>query len=69
MRLVISMLDLDVSGLFDRMVSVLVSIINPCRGSTPEAAACQAKVVHNMRHFVKTEGGVSHNHIKAQSIL
>jgi len=66
---VISMLDLDASECFDRMVGVLVSIINRCRGSTPEAAACQAEVVHNMRHFVKIKGGVSHNHIKRSQSL
>lgn len=50
MRLTISMLDLDASGCFDRMVGLLLSIINQTRGSTPEAAACQAEVVHKMRH-------------------
>jgi hypothetical protein len=55
----LGLVDVDVSGCFDRMVWRLLSLINQCNGMTQEAASCQAEVLHNMKHFVKTTKGIS----------
>jgi hypothetical protein len=64
MRQPMGLVDVDASGCFDRMVGRLLSLINQCNGMSQESASCQAEVLHNMLHFVKTTRGVSENYIK-----
>ena len=64
MRQPMGLVDVDATGCFDRMVGRLLSLINQCNGMTQEAASCQAEVLHNMRHYVKTTRGISDNYIK-----
>jgi hypothetical protein len=58
------LVDVDATGCFDRMVGRLLSLINQCNGMLQQAASCQAEVLHNMKHFVKTTRGISHNYIQ-----
>ena len=64
MRQPMGLVDVDATGCFDRMVGCLLSLINQCNGMTQQAASCQAEVIHNMKHFVKTTRGISENYIK-----
>jgi hypothetical protein len=64
MRQPLGLVDVDASGCFDRMVGRLLSLINQCNGMTQEAASCQAEVLHNMKHFVKTTKGISEQYIQ-----
>jgi hypothetical protein len=64
MRQPVGMVDVDATGCFDRMVGRLLSLINQCNGMPQNAAACQAEVLHNMKHFVKTKRGVSEKFIR-----
>jgi hypothetical protein len=64
MRQSMGLVDVDASGCFDRMVGRLLSLINQCNGMSQQAASCQAEVLHNMKHFVKTTRGISHNYIQ-----
>lgn len=64
MRQPLGLIDVDATGCFDRMVGRLLSIINQCNGMSQKAAACQAEVLHNMKHYVKTTRGISERYIK-----
>ena len=64
MRQPMGLVDVDATGCFDRMVGRLLSIINQCNGMTQEAAACQAEVLLNMKHYVKTTRGISEKYIQ-----
>ena len=64
MRQPMGLIDVDATGCFDRMVGRLLSLINQCNGMTQQAASCQAEVLHNMKHYVKTTRGISENFIK-----
>jgi hypothetical protein len=64
MRQSMGLVDVDATGCFDRMVGRLLSLINQCNGMTQQASSCQAEVLHNMRHYVKTTRGISENYIK-----
>ena len=64
MRQLMGLVDVDATGCFDRMVGRLLSLINQCNGMSQEAAACQAEVLHNMKHYVKTTRGISENYIE-----
>ena len=64
MRQPMGLVDVDATGCFDRMVGRLLSLINQCNGMTQQAASCQAEVLHNMKHFVKTTRGISDNYIQ-----
>jgi exonuclease III len=64
MRQPLGLVDVDATGCFDRMVGRLLSLINQCNGMPQQAASCQAKVLHNMKHYVKTTRGTSENYIK-----
>ena len=64
MRQPMGLVDVDATGCFDRMVGRLLSLINQCNGMSQEAAACQAEVLHNMKHYVKTTRGISEKYIK-----
>ena len=64
MRKPMGLVDVDATGCFDRMVGRLLSLINQCNGMSQEAAACQAEVLHNMKHYVKTTRGISENYIE-----
>jgi ribonuclease HI len=67
MRQPLGLIDVDATGCFDRMVGRLLSLINQCNGMSQEAASCQAEVLHNMKHYVKTTRGISENYIKRTS--
>jgi hypothetical protein len=54
MRQPVGMIDVDATGCFDRMVGRLLSLINQCNSMSQNAASCQAEVLHNMKHYVKT---------------
>ena len=64
MRQPMGLVDVDATGCFDRMVGRLLSLINQCNGMTQQASSCQAEVLHNMKHYVKTTRGISENYIK-----
>ena len=64
MRQPMGLVDVDATGCFDRMVGRLLSLINQCNGMTQEASSCQAEVLHNMKHYVKTTRGISENFIR-----
>ena len=64
MRQPMGLVDVDATGCFDRMVGRLLSLINQCNGMTQQASSCQAEVLHNMKHFVKTTRGISEKYIK-----
>ena len=64
MRQPMGLVDVDATGCFDRMVGRLLSLINQCNGMTQQAASCQAEVLHNMKHFVKTTRGISEKYIQ-----
>ena len=64
MRQPMGLVDVDATGCFDRMVGRLLSLINQCNGMAQKAAACQAEVLHNMKHYVKTTRGISEKYIK-----
>ena len=64
MRQPMGLVDVDATGCFDRMVGRLLSLINQCNGMTQQAASCQAEVLHNMKHFVKTTKGISDKYIQ-----
>ena len=64
MRQPMGLVDVDATGCFDRMVGRLLSLINQCNGMSQQAASCQAEVLHNMKHYVKTTRGISENYIK-----
>ena len=63
MRQPMGLVDVDATGCFDRMVGRLLSLINQCNGMSQQAASCQAEVLHNMKHYVKTTRGISDNYI------
>ena len=67
MKQPMGLVDVDATGCFDRMVGRLLSLINQCNGMTQQAASCQAEVIHNMRHYVKTTRGISDNFIQRDS--
>jgi hypothetical protein len=64
MRQPLGLVDVDATGCFDRMVGRLLSLINQCNGMNQAAASCQAEVLHNMKHYVKTKRGISSKYIK-----
>jgi hypothetical protein len=71
MRQPLGLVDVDTTGCFDRMVGRLLSLINQCNGMSQQAASCQAEILHNMKHFVKTMKGISEKYIQRnkQSLL
>ena len=64
MRTPMALIDVDATGCFDRITGCLLSLINQSTGMTQEAAVCQAKTLHNMKHHVKTKMGVSKEYIE-----
>lgn len=64
MRIPMALIDVDATGCFDRITGCLLSLVNQSTGMTQEAAACQAKTLHNMKHHVKTKMGVSKAYIE-----
>ena len=53
-------IDIDAAGCFDRIVGLLNSLIGQSNGLTQATASCQAEVLHNIKHYIKTKRGISH---------
>ena len=68
-RLPIGLVDIDAAGCFDRLVGLFNSLIGQSNGLTQATASCQAEVLHNMKHYVKTKRGVSHAYIQRSENL
>ena len=60
-QILIGLVDIDATGCFDHIVGLLNSLIGQSNGLTQATASCQAEVLHNMKNYVKTKRGVSHN--------
>jgi hypothetical protein len=68
MRQPLGLVDVDATGCFDRMVGRLLSLINQCNGMSQQAASCQAEILHNMKHYVKTTKGISEKFIQRNNL-
>ena len=53
------MMDVDVSGCFDRMPPRLPAIVNQTNESLQASASCQTEVTYRTKHRFKTKTGVS----------
>ena len=63
------LVDIDAAGCFDRLTGLLNSLIGQSNGLTQATASCQAEVLHNMKHYVKTRRGISQQCIQRSDDL
>ena len=59
----------DAAGCYDRMLHNLMTIATRRMECPKEAALCHTKVVNNMKHFIKTDNGISKQFIQASTAL
>jgi hypothetical protein len=65
MRTDSAMMDVDVSGCFDRMPPRLPAIVNQTNESLQASASCQTEVTYRTKHRFKTKTGkMSRRHIR-----
>ena len=59
----------NAAGCYDRMLHNLMTVTTRRMGCPKAAALCHAKVLNQMKHFVKTANGISQDFIQASAQL
>ena len=59
----------DAAGCYDRMLQNLMTVTVWRMGYPKEVALCHARVLTNMKHFIKTANGISKEFIHASEFI